>query len=119
MRKRVDESKKYEVVRRIKAGEISMRYAAEILGVHPSSVQAWVRLYESEGISCFARQKGKTYSAELKRRAVKEYLSGGGSLETICKKYKIRAHVQLLEWIKVYNAHGDFNSRKDREAEAT
>ena len=48
MRKKIDGSKKYETVRRIKAGEISIRHAAELLEVHPSSVQAWVRLYEAE-----------------------------------------------------------------------
>lgn len=112
MRKKIDESKKYETVRRIGAGEISIRHAAEILGVHPSSVQAWMRLYEAEGISGFVHQKDRVYSEALKTKAVQDYLSGKGSLSAICKKYKIRAHVQLLDWIKVYNAHGDFNSRK-------
>ena len=112
MRKKIDESKKYETVRRIGAGEISIRHAAEILGVHPSSVQAWMRLYEAEGISGFVHQKDRVYSEALKTKAVQDYLSGKGSLSAICKKYKIRAHVQLLDWIKVYNAHGDFSSVK-------
>lgn len=56
MRKQIDRSTKYETVRQIKAGKISIRHAAEQLGVHPSSVQAWVRLYETEGISGFAKQ---------------------------------------------------------------
>ena len=57
MRKKIDGSKKYETVRRIKAGEIRIRHAAEILEVHPSSVQAWVRLYETEGITGFSQTK--------------------------------------------------------------
>ena len=112
MRKKIDESKKYEIVRRIGAGEISIRHAAEIVGVHPSSVQAWVRLYKAEGITGFAKQKDRVYSAVLKSKAVQDYLAGKGSLEEICKKYKIRAHKQLWDWIQVYNAHGDFKSRK-------
>ena len=49
MRKQIDGSTKYETVRQIEAGKISIRHAAEQLGVHPSSVQAWVRLY-AEGL---------------------------------------------------------------------
>jgi transposase-like protein len=44
--------------------------------------------------------------------AVMAYLGGKGSQLEICKEYKIRSTIQLLNWIKVYNAHGDFNSRK-------
>ena len=113
MRKQIDWSTKYETVRQIDAGKISIRHAAEHLGVHPSSVQAWVRLCETEGISGFAKQKNQVYSEALKVKAVEDYLSGKGSLAAICKKYKIRARIQLQDWIKVYNAHGDFNSRKN------
>ena len=112
MRKQIDGSTKYETVRQIEAGKISIRHAAEQLGVHPSSVQAWVRLYETEGISGFAKQKNQVYSEALKVKAVEAYLSGKGSLAAICKEYKIRARIQLQDWIKVYNSHGDFNSRK-------
>ena len=33
-------------------------------------------------------------------------------MREVCKKYKIRDERQLRDWIKVYNAHGDFNSVK-------
>ena len=35
-----------------------------------------------------------------------------GGLQEICKKYKIREICTLWQWVKVYNAHGDFNSVK-------
>ena len=38
MRKQIDGSTKYETVRQIEAGKISIRHAAEQMGVHPSSV---------------------------------------------------------------------------------
>ena len=53
MRKQIDGSTKYETVRQIEAGKISIRHTAGQLGVHPSSVQAWVRLYKTEGIPCY------------------------------------------------------------------
>ena len=54
----------------------------------------------------------KNYPSELKEKAVQEYQQGKGSLRDICKKFGIRKKKQLQDWIKVYNAHGDFNSRK-------
>ena len=54
----------------------------------------------------------KTYTVETKTAAVIEYLRGGGSLQEICRKYNIRDIHILRRWIKVYNAHGDFNSVK-------
>ena len=35
------------------------------------------------------RQKNKKYSAELKLKAVQDYLKGGGSLRDICHKYNL------------------------------
>lgn len=85
MQKKIEGSKKYEIVRRIEAGEISIRHAAEILEVHPSGVQAWVRLYEAEDISGFVKQKDRVYSEALRVNAVQDYLSGNYARTTsIC-----------------------------------
>ena len=113
MGKKISSEEKYKVVRQILRGKMSQRYAAEILGVHPSSVQAWVRLYESEGAAALERNgRNRCYSTETKQAAVQEYLAGKGSLSTVCKKYHIRASVTLMQWIKVYNAHGRFTSKR-------
>ena len=111
--KKISAEEKYKIVKQVKAGELSQRRAAELVGVHLSSLQAWMRIYDSEGMDGFIPQKNRVYSDEIKKRAVKEYLTGNGSLETICKKYKIRSHIQLRNWIKVYNAHGDFGKRRN------
>lgn len=52
------------------------------------------------------------YSLELKKQALEKYPSGKGSQVFICRKYGIRNCRQLITWIKLYNAHGDFNSVK-------
>ena len=113
MGKRISSEEKYKVVRQILRGEMSQRYAAEIMGVHPSSVQAWIRLYESEGAAALERSgRNRGYSTKTKRAAVQEYLAGKGSLSAVCKKYHIRANITLMQWIKVYNAHGRFTSKR-------
>lgn len=50
-------------------------------------------------------RKNKSYPAELKYRAVEDYLSGGGSLREICRKYEVRDKHTLQNWIKLYNGH--------------
>uniref|UniRef100_UPI003D7D44FE transposase n=1 Tax=Huintestinicola sp. TaxID=2981661 RepID=UPI003D7D44FE len=49
--------------------------------------------------------KNKKYSTELRLKAVKEYLNGGGSQLEICKKYEILSDKQLRNWILWYNGH--------------
>ena len=95
------------------SGEIGVCEAGRQSGVSPESVRRWIARYESEGAEGFLPQgTNRVYSTELKLNAVRDYLSGEGSLLDICKKYKIRNDDQLIQWIKVYTAHGDFNSVK-------
>lgn len=87
--------------------------AARDAGVGTTTIYRWSARYEAEGAAGFLPyQKNRVYPPELKLKAVLEYLSGAGSLEEISKKYKLRNDRQLSNWIKVYNAHGDFNSTK-------
>jgi transposase-like protein len=107
----------YEVKRKLAlaciSGEMGVREAGRIIGTHYGVVQKWIKRYESEGAEgLLPHGKNRNYSPELKLKAVLAYLDGKGSLLEICKEYKIRSTTQLQNWIKVYNAHGDFNSRK-------
>ncbi|MGN0682806.1 MAG: transposase [Oscillospiraceae bacterium] len=63
------------------------------------------------------RQKNKKYSAELKLKAVQDYLNGGGSLRDICHKYKIKNEKSLREWILWYNGHREFKERSSAKGE--
>lgn len=77
------------------------------------TIHRWTARYEAEGeTGLLPQSQNRVYPPEMKRQAVQDYLAGGGSLREICKKYKIRSDKQLRKWIKVYHAHGDFNSRK-------
>ena len=104
---------KVKLVRRCLAGEMSVSEAGRQAGVHHKSIQRWIDQYEAEGAEgFFPQERNRVYSAEIKERAVRDYLSNAGSLQDICKKYKIRSNTQLRKWIKVYTAHGNFNSVK-------
>lgn len=103
---------KVEIIEDYLKGTISMSEAARRGGVVRDTINQWVRNYEADGAEVFLLHKNRVYSPELKRQAVEDYLSGVGSQSEICRKYHIRKRMQLQKWIKVYNAHGEFNSTK-------
>lgn len=104
---------KIDLIRRCQTGELGKTEASRIAGVDLKTIYHWLSRYEAEGESGFmAYSRNRIYTPEAKLNAVRDYLSGKGSQLEICKKYKIRNTHCLRGWIKVYNAHGDFSSRK-------
>ena len=111
-RKKIKAEEKIRIVKAYISGKISMNAAAEQLGVYQSTVDNWVRLYQIEGSTAFVPREGnRRYDPVVKEMAVKDYLTGKGSLREICKIYKIRDTKQLRTWIKVYNGHKDFKKQ--------
>ena len=111
-RERINAEEKIRIAKACTSGTISMNAAAEQMGVHQSVVDDWVRLYETEGVQAFLpRTNNRRYDPILKEAAVKDYLSGKGSIRSICKKHKIRDTKQLRTWIMVYNSHKDFKKQ--------
>jgi len=103
---------KADLIQRYMKGELSTTMAAKVAGVSIESFRDWIRLYKQEGsLGLLSTGKNRTYSSELKRRAVDAYLSGEGSLHAICEKFKIRSKQQLRDWIKLYNSGKNFNKR--------
>ena len=112
-KRKMNPKTKAKLVKRYLTGKESISGAATEAGVDRNTIQRWIMQYEAEGAEAFLpNRQNHVYSPELKQHAVKDYLSGKGSLMTISKKYGLRDRKQLRNWLKVYNAHGDFNSRK-------
>lgn len=67
---------------------------------------------KSEGIDALrTANPNRKYSKETKESAVKDYLSGKGSLLEICSKYKISSDRLLRNWIMCYNSGKDFKEQ--------
>ncbi len=112
-KEKLSTEEKMRLLRQCLAQEISVNEAARRAGVNRVSVRQWIAKYEAEGVDgLLPQQKNRVYSAEMKLKAVQDYLSGEGSILDICQKYKIRDTHILRRWLQVYNAHGDFNSVK-------
>ena len=104
---------KVKIIREYLEGQVSFSESVKRGGCNEWTFQQWVKRYKVEGIEAFMpHERNRQYSPELKLRAVQDYLNGNGSLMDISVKYKIRDTKTLRVWIKVYNAHGDFNSVK-------
>lgn len=102
---KIASSVKLAYVKRYLSGNGSLTSLADELVVDYTSIRDWVRIYESIGPEAFMKSKNKVYSAETKRSAVEDYLSGKGSIRDICRKYQIKGTFQLRNWIKKYNSH--------------
>ena len=112
-KQKVSAEEKAKVIEDYINNRISLSEAARRGGVARDTISQWARNYEADGMAAFMTRKDRVYSPELKRQAVEDYLSGKGSQAELSKKYGLRDRRQLRNWLKVYNAHGDFNSRKN------
>ena len=100
------------IIRDCADGKISCAEAAQRCGMAFETMRRWASRYRAEGAVVFLQtQRNSIYSPDLKEAAVKDYLSGEGSLQIICEKYNIRDTKQLRTWIKVYNGHKDFKKQ--------
>lgn len=104
MGKRVSAEEKLALIQACAAGNLRISEAAQKAGVHVSNVYRWISQYHAEGEAAFQGRR-RNYSEVVKQQAVKEYLSGEGSLLSISGKYKIRSPALVLDWIRVYDRH--------------
>lgn len=111
-KKSISAQDKISAVKLYFEGNISQHKLAEQLNVALTTVQQWIRNYESMGEEAFLMKNYKSYSKELKLQAVRDYLAGQGSLNDICKKYGIRAISKLGNWIKQYNGCEELKSSR-------
>ena len=94
-------------------GTYGFREVCRRYNINQGSLKDWKRLYETFGLSGLKTEsKTSHYSKEVKESAVRDYLSHALTVPEILKKYQIRSGTQLRKWIKVYTAHGNFNSVK-------
>ena len=111
-RGKVTVEERIEAAKACAEGQMGQAEAARRLGVDKSTVREWVRRYKAGGALAFKEQEHNTvYTEEMKVAAVREYLSGKGSLREISAKYGMRSTRQLNDWIKVYNSGRDFGRK--------
>lgn len=84
-------------------------------GITLGSVKRWNSAFKAHGEDVLARQNSNLcrYTAEFKKKVVLDYLSGGGSGQSVAVKYGIHAESTVLKWVRQYNSHVELtDSRK-------
>lgn len=102
---------KFNIIEEVSRGEIGFLAAAKKYKINKTTLMKWQRrykLYGSEGLE--SRTRNRSYSAQLKLQAVKDYLKGQLSQYQIIDKYKISSTRQLFNWIKKYNGHSSLKA---------
>ncbi|MBN3522700.1 helix-turn-helix domain-containing protein [Paenibacillus apiarius] len=109
--KKYDASEKLVIIGEIESGEIGVKAAAKKYGISKTTLVKWHRRYKVYGYEGLEKQNhNRSYSAELKLQAVKDYIEGGLSQYQIIDKYKIASRTQLSNWIKEYNRHSSLKA---------
>ena len=112
---KISSEDKIKAVKSYVQGELGLEEIRKKYGVPKTTLHQWICKYKTFGIEgLMDRKRNQSYSVELKQCAVEEYLSGKGSYEDICNKYKIHSSKQLRNWIKVYNSHRELRPSRGR-----
>lgn len=119
-RAEIDERDRLTLIKECLAKRMRIREAARRAGVHSSTMQKWISHYKAEGETGLqdGNKDQRSYSEEIKQKAVKDYVSGGGSLLSVASRYNIRSESLLLRWVKAYNCHGEITQKYGGKAMA-
>jgi len=102
---------KIKIVEDCLAGRIGKAEAAQKYDIPKSTLRDWVYRYQSEGAhGLIPKSRCASYSAELKRQVVEEYLAGQGSLVDLSQKYVVSDSKVIRNWIKKYYGHEDLKA---------
>ena len=89
---KVKSEEELKIIEQYLKGEIGCCEAGRQVGVSHRTIIEWASCYKSEVAAAFLPQEhSRKYSKEMKTEAVLDYLSGKGSQQEICEKYKIKS----------------------------
>ena len=102
---------KLHVMQEYETSGIGLRTICNKLNVVYKTALTWWTIYQSQGAEGLKEtHTNKKWDKNIKLAAINDYLNGIGSLDDICKKYKISSRAILIRWIKVYNSHKELKS---------
>jgi transposase len=102
---------KLRIIEELESGEGTRVEVARKHNISVNTLVKWRHRYELYGIDGLEVQvRNRSYSADLKMKAVQDYLSGQYSQYELIDKYQIASRTQLKNWIDKYNSHSSFKS---------
>jgi transposase-like protein len=115
-RSKLTDEERIAAVQEYLEGKGSYATIAKRYGINHERFRQMVIRAKVDGIeSVKIRRRNKKYSAEIKLKAVTEYLEGKSSQMEICAKYHITQDAVFRKWISCYNSGKDFKERTRSE----
>ena len=115
-RSKLTDEERIAAVQEYLEGKGSYATIAKRYGINHERFRQMVIRAKVDGIeSVKIRRRNKKYSAEIKLKAVTEYLEGKCSQMKICAKYHITQDAVFRKWISCYNSGKDFKERTRSE----
>ena len=100
---KVDAEGKIRAVKDYLAGRATLRCLGDRYGVHHSSIEKWITLYQSFGEGgLYDTVYNQRYPLAVKQQAVQSYFNSEMTMHNICRQYKLRSLSQLQSWIEKY-----------------
>jgi len=100
---KVEPERKIKAVKDYLAGRATLRSLGLRYGVHHSSIEKWITIYQSFGEpGLYGTDYNRKYPLALKQQAVQAYLNSEKTMHIICRQYKLRSLSQLQNWIQKY-----------------
>ena len=109
-RNKYSPEEKISIAKKVIEGKHSINSLAASYSLDYTTLENWVRNYQSIGSDAFYTKGWTNRTSEEKEAAVLDYISGNVSLRDICKKYKISDTKTLRRWILKYNGHEELKS---------
>ena len=115
-RSKLTDEERIAAVQEYLEGKGSYATIAKRYGINHERFRQMVIRAKADGIeSVKIRRRNKKYSAEIKLKAVTEYLEGKCSQMEICAKYHITQDAVFRKWISCYNSGKDFKEQTRSE----
>lgn len=87
-------------------------------GLSLGTTGKWFAYYKAYGEDALKRHTSMLccYTADFKQKVVADYLSGGGSYQTIAIKYGILSEPTVINWVRQYNNHEELTASRPEGA---
>ena len=118
---RISEEEKLAAILRVVEGGISIGKSAEMAGVHHSTLQEWVQLYQKHGAAgIVSRAKGyKKYTGEFKVKVVEYAHTNHLSAVAASTHFGLSTKALFLKWERIYYEEGPQALMEERRGRAS
>lgn len=108
---RFSKETKIRAIKEYQSGKKSKLEIAKELNSGLTTINRWIRNYESIGKTAFdEKPRNRAYSKAFKAEVIQVYLDGEGSYQELAKRYQITSDRMIGHWVSKYNRHNEIKT---------